>query len=51
MKASNQSQQIRTPEDQQAVKELASEDGEEELTQEQRNLALAQARLIGDLKV
>jgi len=50
MKASNQSQ-IRIPEDQQAVKELASEDGEEELTQEQRNLALAQARLIGDLEV
>ena len=50
MKASNQSQ-IGIPEDQRAVKELASDDEEEELTEEQRNLALAQARLIGDLEV
>ena len=48
MKASNQSQ-IGIPEDEEAVTELASEDGEEELTEDQRNLALAQARLIGDL--
>ena len=50
MKVSDQSQ-IRILEDQQAVSELASEDGEEELTEEHRNLALAQARLIGDLEV
>jgi len=49
----NQNPPVRIPQSAEAAEELASEDADEELTDDEerkrRNLAVASARLIGDI--
>lgn len=45
----NKDPEVAIPENEQAAVEMVAEDSNGELTEEEKNLIVAQARLIGDL--